>query len=162
MKNILKVAAAAAFVAVPMQANAVTEGVPFEGTVTSTCIINVNNGGTLVADAGFQNLSSSLAGGIAGDADIIATGNGYNVSIDVPANFSTEPATDLTTETLSGSFSTTGASSVSGSATGGNSSANQSLSNGTTDVTVNLAASKTGSDVFVAGTYEATITLRCE
>jgi len=164
VKNLLKIAAAAAFVAVPMQASAVTGDVPFNGTVTHTCVINVNGGGTMVADASFQTLTSTAGvGAAAGTADIVATGNGFDVSIDVPSSFSTEPTADTTAETFNGAFSTTGATSVTGSAAGGaNSGTGTDLNNGTTNVSVNLTATKAGTDVFEAGAYAATVVLRCE
>ncbi len=162
MKNILKVTAAVAFVVVPMQANAITGSVPFNGTVTHTCTINVNSGGTLVADAGFQNLSSSIAGGVSGDVEVIATGNGFGLSIDVPSSFTSKPSENTTGETFSGSYLATGATSGTGSASGGSNSGALGLSNGTTGVSVDLVASKSGSDVFEAGSYEAVVTLRCE
>ena len=162
MKNLLKVAAAVAFVVVPMQASAVTADIPFNGTVTHTCTINVTGGGIMVADAGFQNLSSLGAGGNAGTAEVVATGNGFDVSIDVPTAFSSEPAADLTGETFAASYTTTGATSVTGSATGGNNSGAENLNNGTTNVAVDLTASKAGADVFEAGAYDAVVVLRCE
>ncbi|MGI9350252.1 MAG: hypothetical protein ACR2O3_01710 [Rhizobiaceae bacterium] len=162
MKNILKVAMVAGFAAVPMHANAVTGDVQFNGTVTHTCVINVGRQGTMVADAAFQNLDSTNAGGQSGQAQIVATGNGFDVSIDVPAAFGTEPAADATAETFSGAYTTSGATVTSGSAVGGANSGAQNLSNGTTDVDINLAAAKAGADVFEAGNYVATVVLRCE
>lgn len=162
MKNILKLAAAAAFVAVPMQASAVTGNVPFNGTVTHTCTITVNNGGTMVADAGFQNLGSTIGAGVNGDADIVATGNTFQISIDAPSAFTTQPAADTTGETFLASYVATGDTSASGSAAGGSNSGASTLSQGSTNVDVDLVASKGGTDVFEAGTYSATVVLRCE
>lgn len=162
MKNLLKVAMAAGFIAVPMQAGAVTDNVQFNGTVTHSCQINVTRQGTMVADAGFQNLDSTLAGGQSGQADVTATGNGFNVSIDVPSSFTTEPAADTTTETFGGAYTTSGATTTSGSAVGGANSGANGLNNGVTAVDINLAAAKGGSDVFEAGNYVGIVVLRCE
>lgn len=162
VRNYLKVALATAFVAVPMQANAVTGNVPFNGTVTHTCTITVNTGGTLVSDAGFQNLASNIGAGVNGDADITATGNTFNVSIDAPAAFDSQPASDTTGESFNASYSTSGATSVTGSAAGGANSGTNTLNMGTTNVDIDLVASKSGADVFEAGAYQATVVLRCE
>lgn len=164
VRHFLKLAMATAFVAVPMQANAVTNNIPFNGTVTHTCTITLTNaGGTLAADtANFQSLSSTNAGGQAGTADIVATGNTFQISIDAPSTFDSEPVADASAETFSASYSTSGANTLTGSATGGNNSGGSTLSMGTTNVSVDLAASKSGSDVFEAGSYSATVVLRCE
>ena len=162
MKQLLKTAAVAAFVLVPFQAHAVTDNVIFNGTVTHTCTIAVNSGGTMVADGGFQNLGSTIGAGVAGDATISATGNTFQVSIDTPNSFDTQPAADTTGETFTGSFVATGATSASGAAAGGANSGGSTLNAGNTDVSVDLVAAKSGTDVFEAGAYQATVVLRCE
>lgn len=162
MKQLLKLAAISAFVLVPVKAHAVTDNVIFNGTVTHTCTITVNNGGTLVADGAFQTLGSTVGAGVAGDADIVATGNTFQVSIDTPSAFDSQPPADTTAETFNASFNTSGATSTSGSAAGGANSGGSTLTAGTTNVDVDLTASKGGSDVFEAGAYQATVVLRCE
>ena len=162
MRNFLKLAMASALVAVPMQASAVTGNVPFNGTVTHTCTITVNNGGTMVSDASFQTLASNIGAGVNGDADIVATGNTFQISIDAPNAFDSQPASDTTAETFNASYTTSGANSHSGSAAGGSNSGTNTLAMGTTNVDIDLSASKGGSDVFEAGAYQATVVLRCE
>lgn len=156
MNRIVKMAAAAAVAFVPAQAFAATGNVIFNGTVTHTCTITVGAPGGLGVSGDFQTLSSSISGGAAGSATIAATGNGFEISVDAPTL--TKPTADTTSETLTSSYSTSGATSVSGS----DSSAANGLNHGNTSVTVNMSAVKGGSDVFEAGTYTGTVVLRCE
>lgn len=156
MKKHILAAGVAAFAFAPVQASAVTGNIPFNGTVTHTCVITVGPAGALAADASFQTLSSSIGSGSAGSATIVATGNGFDISVDAPTL--SKPAADTTGETLASSYSTSGASSVSGT----NSDAANDLNNGTTNVSINMSATKSGSDVFEAGAYTGTVVLRCE
>lgn len=156
MKKFIFAAGVAAFALAPVQASAVTGNIPFNGTVTHTCTITVGPAGALAADASFQTLSSSIGSGSAGTASIVATGNGFNISVDAPTL--SKPAADTTSETLASSYSTSGATSVSGADTD----PANNLSNGTTNVSINMSATKSGSDVFEAGAYTGTVVLRCE
>lgn len=157
MKKFVMAAGAATIALAPINAHAVSGNVIFNGNVTHTCTITVGGtAGSLDVDAGFQTLSSSIGSGSAGTATIVATGNGFDVSVDTPTL--SKPTEDTTSETLSASYSTTGASSVSGS----DASVANDLSNGTTNVSVNMQAVKSGSDVFEAGAYTGTVVLRCE
>ncbi|MEM9330853.1 MAG: hypothetical protein AAGA53_05975 [Pseudomonadota bacterium] len=157
MKNLLKVAAVAAFVAVPLQAQAVTDNIPFTGTVSATCLITVTGGGTLAANAGFTSLSSVNAGGAAGTANVTSNG-AFSVSLDPVTNFdptTTAPNADLNT-LFNSSYDLAGANTTTG-ATGTTALANT----GITNVSVDLTATKS-SGVFEAGSYDATVVLRCE
>lgn len=156
MKKYAKLAVVASIAMVPAQAFAATGNVQFNATVTHTCTITVNSAGTLGVSTNFGTLSSMQAGGAAGSATIAASGNGFDISVDAP-NLS-KPAADTTSETLSASYITTGATTVSGAHTD----AANDLNNGTTNVSVHMAAMKSGSDVFAAGTYTGTVVLRCE
>lgn len=156
MHNYVKFAVAASLALVPAQAFAITGDVQFNGTVTHTCTINVNNAGALGVSTDFKTLGSNQAGGAAGTATIAASGNGFDISVDAPTL--SKPATDTTAESLSSSYTTTGATSVSGT----NSDGSKNLANGTTNVSVNMTAVKSGSDVFEAGSYTGTVVLRCE
>ncbi len=56
MKKYILAAGVAAFALAPVQASAVTGNIPFNGTVTHTCVITVGPAGALAADASFQTL----------------------------------------------------------------------------------------------------------
>lgn len=152
MKNLLKSAALAAVILAPIQANAVTADIPFNGSVTHTCVITVNSSGALGVSTNFQTLSSSIGSGTAGTATVVATGNGFDISVNAPTAFTTKPTEDTTTNTFAASYNT-------GS---GDQTTATDLTNGRHSVDINMSASKSGSDVFEAGAYAATVVLRCE
>jgi hypothetical protein len=156
MKNLVKIAVAASFAVLPAQAFAATGNVQFNATVTHTCVITVGSAGTLTASTDFTTLGSTQAGGSAGTATVAASGNGFKISVDAPSL--SKPATDTTSETLTSAYSASGATSTSGT----NASAANNLAHGTTNVSVNMTAVKSGSNVFEAGTYTGTVVLRCE
>ncbi len=156
MIRYVKFAVAASFALVPAQAFSATGDIQFSATVTHTCTITVNSAGTLGVSTDFKTLASNQASGTAGTATISASGNGFDISVGAPSL--SKPAADNTAETLSASYSTTGATSVSGT----NSSAANDLAHGTTNVSVNMSAVKSGSDVFEAGNYTGTVVLLCE
>ncbi len=154
MKSLYKIVAAVAVLA-PVQAHAVTDNIPFNGTVADTCAITVNSSGTITPNATYTQLSSTNAGGAAGTATILAIGTGWDVAADAPSSFSTEPTP--TASTFAASYNLSGvttAANVPGATT-------TALNNGSTNVAVNLTATHpTGS--YTAGTYTATVVLRCE
>ena len=156
MNKFVKIAAAAAFAIIPVEALAVTANVTFGATVTHSCAITVNSNGTLAANAGFTQLSSTIGAGTSGSANIVATGNEFDVSVGAPTLTTT--GSDTSANTLVSSYSTTGATSVSGT----NADAARGLNNGTTAVTVNMSATKSGANVFEAGAYTGTVALTCE
>ncbi|MBK8456991.1 MAG: hypothetical protein IPL47_07690 [Phyllobacteriaceae bacterium] len=155
MKKLLMVAAVAASFA-PVQAFAVTANIPFNGTVTSTCVITVGTPGTIMPNAGFTVLGSQQAGGAQGTATILTTDTAFDASVDAPSSWSSAPGgaptTTFATEyDLSGA---TSASNVAGATT-------TALAAGTTSVGVDLTATAS-SGTYGAGTYTATAVLRCE
>ena len=154
MKSLYKVVVAVAVLA-PVQAHAVTDNIPFNGTIADTCAITVNSSGTITPNATYTQLSSNNPGGAAGTATILATGTGWDVSADAPAAFSTEPV--VTASTFAATYDLSGvtvAATVPGATT-------TALNSGTTNVAVDLTATHpTGS--YQAGTYAATVVLRCE
>lgn len=153
MKNLIKSAAIAAFVLAPVHANAVTANIPFNGSVTHTCVINVGPAGALGVSSDFKTLSSSISGGNAGAATVTSTGNGFNVSVTAPTSFGTKPAADTSSNTFAASYKVD---------TGSSLTAASSLSHGEHAIAVDMSATKSGSDVFEHGTYAATVVLRCE
>lgn len=157
MKNLIKAVGVAAVVLVPVQASAATGNIPFNGSVANTCIITVNGSGTLAASTDFTVLGSEEAGGAAGTATLLTTGAGFSLSADAPASFSTAPATGNTNVTFEANYSATGANTIA--QTDGATAT--SLNRGSTDVNINMSGTKT-SGTFEAGTYGATVVLRCE
>ena len=158
MKNLIKAAGVAVLALAPMQAGAVTGNIPFNGSVTHTCVITVGPAGTITSNAGFTNLSSTNTGGASGSASVAATGNGFRISVD-QATLPTKPAADTSADTLASSYSTGGATSTSGVHTDA---VGNLLNHGTTSVSVDMSASKSGSDVYETGTYAGQVVLRCE
>ncbi|MCB1382296.1 MAG: hypothetical protein KDJ73_05080 [Notoacmeibacter sp.] len=156
MKAAVKLAGVFAVLA-PVQAFAVTGNIPFNGTVTDTCVITVGSSGTIAPNTAYTVLGSTETGGAPGTATILATGSGFNVFADAPTAWGTAPASAstavfATTYSLSGANT---ASNVAG-ATG------TALSNfGTTNASVNLTATLP-SGTYEAGAYAATVVLRCE
>ncbi len=154
MKMFAKFAAAAAIAIIPVQALADTGNVQFGATITHSCTIDQVTNGSLGANAGFNVLSSTVGSGTSGSARIVATGNAFNVSVSAPTL--DKPAGDTTTETLVSSYSASGATSIA------STSSQSDLNNGTTNVTVDMSATKAGADVFEAGVYTGEVVLTCE
>ena len=155
MGNFLKVAIlSGAIIGSVQAANAVTGNVIFNADVQNTCVIAVTDAGQMTANVGQTQLSSTNAGGSPGKATIVSTSSAYKVSLDTPTAFTTMP-TGGAASSFAASYSTTGATTLT------NQSVQNPLATGTTNVTVNLSATKaTGS--FPTGLYAATVVLRCE
>ncbi|MBT1158142.1 hypothetical protein J1C56_21315 [Aminobacter anthyllidis] len=135
---------------------AATGNVTFNGTVAAICTLVVTNGsGTMTASPGLQSLSSHNAGGSPGTVTITTTGN-VALSVGAPTAITVPPA-DITPITWSPTYSVAGAHTIA--ETG----ASSNLSTpGVDTVTVHLAGTKTGSDIFAAGSYSATVTVTCQ
>ena len=157
MKNFLKLAGAVALVTVPMQVNAATGNIPFNGNVADTCVVTVGTPGTLAANPGFTVLGSQEAGGAPGTATLLTTGSSFSLSADAPSGFSAGPGSANTNTTFAASYSASGDNVIP--STPGTTAT--SLGSGSTNVSINMAATKT-SGTFEAGAYEATVILRCE
>ncbi len=156
MKSAIKLVTALAVLA-PVQAFAVTGNIPFNGTVTDTCIITVGSAGTIMPNAGYTVLGSTQPGGAPGTATILATGSGFTVSADAPSSWGTAPssasaAVFATTYSLSGANTASNVAGATGTAL---------TAFGTTNASVNLTATLP-SGTYEAGTYAATVVLRCE
>lgn len=154
MKSLFRVVAAVAVLA-PIQANAVTADIPFNGNIADTCAITVVSSGTITPNGDYSQLSSNNPGGVAGAATIMATGTGWEVSADAPTSFSSEPVP--TTSTFAATYDLTGANTASN-VPGATLTA---LNNGVTNVSVDLTATHP-SGSYQAGLYAATVVLRCE
>lgn len=155
MKNFVKVALVAGALLAPAQAFAVTGNVIFNADVNNTCAITIVDAGILTTNVGQTQLSSTNAGGQAGSATLATTSAAYTVNVNAPTAFDTQPAT-AGTSTFTATYGTTGATVL---AAGQNTA--KPLSVGTTNVSVNMAATK-ASGSYPTGTYAATVVLRCE
>lgn len=136
-------------------ARADTRGVTFDGQVDAVCTLSVNSSGTMVATADLQTLSSKIAGGSPASLTLSTTG-GVNLSVD-PVTVVSVPAGDLTATTWTPTYSSSGAHTIA--ETG---SATTLTDPGTSTISVDLVGTKSGSDRFAAGNYQATVTVRCE
>ena len=161
MKNLLKIAGAAAVVLASSQAYAQDAGnVIFGGDILNTCTISDISAGSLEAGSNNTVLSSKTAGGAAGGATITANSDIFNVSVTPPSAFSDDPGgVPATTFEADFNFVAGGATPVLAAASEGP----EDLTNGTTNVEVDLVASTTNvGDTFPTGAYEAIVVLTCE
>lgn len=136
-------------------ASAATQNVIFNGTITATCTLLIGTNGTMTVSPDLQTLSSHNSGGSAGTVTLTTTG-GVSLSVD-PVTITTVPTADTTATTWTPTYAASGAHTIAetGAAT--------SLTvPGASLVSVNLAGTKGGSNRFASGTYQATVTLRCE
>lgn len=127
----------------------------FEGTVAATCTLNVTQNGTLDVSTNLQTLSSHIGIGQPGLVSLTTTG-GVQLSVD-PVTSVLPPSGDITSTTWIPTYSTSGATAFT--ETG---SPNTIAGPGDSAVTVHLAGTKSGSNRFSAGDYQATVTVRCE
>ena len=96
------------------------------------------------------------SGGSAGTATVLTTGTAFSLSTDEPI-FTSAPAGGGTGVTFASNYASTG-DNVIPQTSGATATP---LSAGTSNISVNMSATKT-SGTFVAGTYAASVTLRCE
>jgi type 1 fimbria pilin len=164
MTNLARTAVALALIysAWPLNANAAQGNVQFWGniTVNNSCVITLVRNGQMAPSTDLRQLSSKLAGGMSGVADITSL-RSYDVSVDAPSFFITAPGTGNNGVAFATTFS--GTSIYRGVAfaeqPGGQ---KVRLNNGysVTRVNVHLAANRPTS--FPAGNYAAITTVRCE
>lgn len=150
-----RLALALLFAGLPAGVRADTKAVTFDATVAAVCTLAVNSNGTMVASADLGTLSSKLAGGSPASLTLSTTG-GVDLSVD-PVTAVTVPAGDVTATTWTPTYSASGAHTVA--ETGATTAL---AAPGTSTVSVNLVGAKSGSDRFAAGSYQATVTVRCE
>ncbi|MEZ5813041.1 MAG: hypothetical protein R3D45_16665 [Rhizobiaceae bacterium] len=120
------------------------------------CMVVVGNPGTMAPSIGNAALSSKVAGGYAGTAEITATNSSYRASVIAPAAFVASPSLPgaVTFDTaFSGSGATNfydvpGATEV-------------KIKRGVTSISADLTATMQNGS-FAAGQYMAELTLRCE
>ncbi|MEM8651514.1 MAG: hypothetical protein AAGF54_13355 [Pseudomonadota bacterium] len=156
MKNLIKLAGAAAVVLASSQAYAQTASgdVIFNGSILNTCTISNINAGTLEAGTNNTVLSSRTNPANAGSATVSANSNAFDISVAAPTAFTTAPAGAAATFTAD--FTATG-DTTQGTATSGP----IDLNTGDTTVTVNMDATSSAG-AFPTGAYSATVVLTCE
>lgn len=128
----------------------------FSGTVDSTCNVVVSSpSGTLRTSPSLRQITSREFGGTPGQVEIATTG-GISIAVDAPV-IGNIPSSDTTfTEWRSSYRSAT----IAG---GSEQDASVNVADaGTYDVDVHLTGTKAAPDTFHAGTYSATVTVRCE
>lgn len=157
MHHVLKCLLMGGLVVAAGQAVAATGNVIFNGSIATTCTLTVANNGTMTAGTDLKSLSSKNALGVAGTVALLTTGN-VTLSVDSAVSNVTKPAEDTATTTWTPSY---------GIIVGTHPTADRTTSfpiatPGADTVTVHLAGTKSGSDVFAPGNYSATVTVRCE
>ena len=129
--------------------------------VNNSCTVLLIQNGTMAANAAFNQLSSRIAGGTSGIADVVSQ-RAYDVTVGAYNYFPTSPSTGSDNTTFTPTFAGT---SISRGLTFAERPGNQAVrlrgGNSTTRITVNLVVDKlTGT--FPAGNYSATTIVRCE
>lgn len=137
--------------------------VVFNGQIAqnNSCAIMVQQNGVLAIRPDYRQLSSKLAGGTPGSADVIGLGN-FNLSATTPAVFSVGPFDANTNVTRQALFS--GTNLLGGGATfAERDGAILAPITGVswTRLALNFVATKTG-PAFSTGHYEALVVVRCE
>lgn len=120
------------------------------------CMVVVGNPGTMAPAIGNVALSSKVAGGYAGTAEITATNSSYRASLIPPVAFVSSPNLPAPV-TFDAEFTGTGATNfynVPGMT-------EVKIKRGMTSIKADLTATMQGGS-FAAGHYQAELTLRCE
>ncbi|MEO1745661.1 MAG: hypothetical protein AAFR13_03945 [Pseudomonadota bacterium] len=138
---------------------AAAQDVQFNGSVASSCSINVTRNGTLAPNPTHaRRLASGQPGGQHGLATITADAFGYTLFADPPTSFAEEPTADLASP--ENFFAYTRA--FAGATNWVWTQAGEALNPGSTNIRIRFAAQKAGSVSFANGNYRGVITLRCE
>lgn len=149
--------AAAVLGLMPAMSHAATGTVPFNGEVSSTCVIAVNAAGVLGITTDFTKLSSKVGQGVSGKATVLTTGPGFSLSTAAPVAWNSAPSGGSAGVTFTSFYS------ASGSATAVDvpGLTPTSLGVGVANVDVDLEAAKS-SGIFPSGSYSADVTILCE
>lgn len=139
----------------PAGARADTKAAIFDATIASVCTLVVGFNGNMVASADLATLSSKLAGGFPAVLTLSTTG-GVDLSVD-PVTTVSAPVADASATTWTPTYSTLGAHNIT--ETGATTTL---AAPGSSAVSVHLVGTKSGVNRFAAGTYQATVTVRCE
>ena len=149
--------AAAVLGLMPTLSFAATGTVPFNGEVSSTCVIAVNAAGVLGITTDFTKLSSKVGQGVSGKATVLTTGPEFSLSTSAPTAWNSAPPTGGAGVTFTSFYTATGATTavdVPGLTP-------TAMGVGVTDVDVHLEAEKS-SGIFPSGSYSADVTILCE
>jgi hypothetical protein len=138
-------------------AGAVSETMTFSGTVDSTCLITINSAGIFGTSPDFTVLGTTETNGSAGTATILATGETFQLTATAPAVFTASPTGGDAGVTFASFYTATGATS----AANVEGATPSTLAAGTTNLSVDLTATKAGGS-FPAGNYAAEVTVTCE
>lgn len=130
--------------------------VPFDGTVTASCILTLSKTGTLAMNTGGTELGSEQIGGASAVLGVAATGGAPTVLFTAPT-MSVSPSGYAGTPTVSMKYS-----SVGGASQAYTSGASQYKSANPLADTVTIDAKAVDSSGFVAGTYRVQTTATCQ
>ncbi len=138
--------------------HAATRAIQFDLNVLHTCSIALTQNGILDPRPGYTRLTSRSGPGAPGRADVIASGQGFTVSVDAPSDFDSKPAGDTSPNTFRAWHRSFGATNYAVTQLP------ETINAGTNSIRIHMDANKiSGSgDVFEAGNYTATVVLRCE
>ncbi len=162
LKVIAGMAVVAAALAAPVSF-AATGNVTFEGTIdtNASCSVTVRQDGGFGISGDYRLLSSKIAGGQSGIADVLAIGN-YTVSAPTFPSFTASPSGGGTSTTIQSFFS--GSSLLLGAnfpERPGNSPVVLPVGLSYTRINTHLVATRTGS-AFPTGYYQGIVIVRCE
>lgn len=132
-----------------------TQDVIFNATVAAICTLTVNSNGTMAASADLQTLSSKIGAGSPASLSLSTTGD-VELSLD-PVTVVNAPPSDVTATSWTPTYTASGAHSIAETSVTTNLAAS-----GASTVSVHLVGTKSGSNRFSAGNYQATVTVRCE
>lgn len=142
---------------------AATGNVTFEGTIdtNASCAITVQQNGRFGISSDFKSLSSKIAGGQVGIADVLAIGS-YDISATTFPTFTAAPSGGTTGTTLQSLFSGTSLLfGVNFAERPGTSPVTLPAGLSYTRVNAHLVASRVGS-AFPTGFYQGIVVVRCE
>ncbi|RUX47674.1 hypothetical protein EN742_17880 [Mesorhizobium sp. M4A.F.Ca.ET.020.02.1.1] len=137
---------------------------PAQAAIVGTCTIVIGASGTMTSNPAINILGSKQAGGSSAGATITASSllcsilnllDCFSVSAPAPIAFTSAPSGGDTNVTFATVFR------LDGSGTDIPGSSPQRVINGTHTMLVDLAATKSPG-IFPAGTYQGTVTVRCE
>ena len=151
MKKLLVAMGVASVALASNFAVAATGNVEFNGTVNTTCTINVDNAGTLAQSADANVLSSKIAGGSNGQATVTTTGLNFGVSVANPTAWVSGPTA---ADSFAADMTIGGSTAAAGSTV--------PVGLGDTVVEVDLVATAAAGTSFANGAYDAVVVLTCE
>lgn len=131
--------------------------VPFDGSVDQTCTIQIIQTGILVSTDNGRRLRSNVSAARNALVRVTTNTTGFEVTADQPTSFDTEPTDDVSSaETFAAALRGRTNTIFEWRPSNG-------LNVGTTDIRVRLLVTKVvPSDAFAAGSYAATVPVRCD